>query len=546
MSRTKELKVYFILFILMMGGFALTAPAMFRWYFQNFNENIHRKISLHIEVMRDINDIETALYVYQKSFTCYLQTKKEDCLINVKEARQKVMDRFTYLEDYNSSEFASSWIEVTEFETNDVEDKLRQTLSESNLGQTTINISDFQKLFYLVRTYTKTYFMDSVRRLKTNLVAAEIATSAAENGGADLSVESEQNRVDLLFLGITKLKDNYHNYFWNFSYNQNSRFKTLTDQYLIVIIAGFTITLLFAALLATRAFKLFALEKQSKKEILALGTRDKVTGLFNYSSLKILLSQEVARSMRTERPISLILIRIDSYDEVEKNGGLGAAEQLIFQISETLKRFCRAYDRLYKYNANTFLIVFPETTPKALGKLAARFQSKITGKRFVVQKSKNKFSPAIQIGAACFPVNGKTTEELLKTCESSLSKNFTTNQIFSADVLGKTDLFETDRSKPLEEPPAAKMAEPENTPPEEPAVAVAPESPEPAETPLPEPAHPETKDALPEALTPTPPQEETEDLPDVVAALSQDENTTDIQVTQNNNESVITVDMDHR
>lgn len=544
MSRTKELKAYFILFILMMTGFALTAPTMFRWYFQNFNENIHRKISLHIEVMRDINDIETALYVYQKSFTCYLQTKKEDCLINVKEARQKVMDRFTYLEDYNRTEFAASWIEVTEFEPRDVENKLRQALSELNHEQTTINTSDFQKLFYLVRTYTRTYFMDSVHRLKTNLVAAEIADPTSENGTADLSVESEQNRVDLLFLGITKLKGNYHNYFWNFSYNQNSRFKSLTDQYLIIIIAGFTIMLLFAALLAIRAFKIFAIEKQSRTEILALGTRDNVTGLFNYSSLKILLAQEVARSMRMERPISLILIRIDSYDEVEKNGGLGAAEQLIFQISETLKRFCRAYDRLYKYDANTFLIVFPETTPKILNKLALRFQSKITGKRFVVQKSKNKFSPAIQIGAACFPVNGRTTDELLKTCESSLSKTFNTNQIFSADVLGKADLFESVRSKPVNAPPStSKIAEPEIAA-QEPAVATP--APTPAESQPPESTLPDTQVTVSETPIPAPAPKETEELPDVVAALSQDEITTNIQVTQKSSESVITVDMDHR
>lgn len=584
MSHRKELKIYFILFISFMLGFATIAPLVFRWYFQHFNDNIHQKASLHIEVVRDLNDIETALYVYQKSFACYLQNSNDQCLFNMKEAKQKVLDRFTYLEDYNKNEFLANWIEVTDFEPDQVEKELRRMLSDYNSEKSTMKASDFQRLFYLVRSYSKTYFLESVQRLKQNLATVVAPDSSTAQ---DLSVENEQSRVDLLFLGFTELKDHYHSYFWNFSNSENKRFKDLTDRYQIIIVAGFAVTILFAILLGLRVLKLFTLEKQSKKEVLALGTRDKVTGLFNFSSLKILLAQEVARSLRSRQPISLLMIRIESFDEVEKVEGIGAAERLIFQVSETLKRFCRAYDRLYKYDAKSFLVVFPETPPKVLNKLVARFQSKISKKRFLINKGKTKLTPLTHIGAACFPVSGKTTEELLKACEQSLSKDFNTNQIFPQETLNKNNLFEniplpassgnTETSPPLTEQTVA--ATDAKTDPITPAPSLetslpAAGIPAPEPTPSPEPQMvaaeteivPEKKS--PEILNPEPASEPVEeDIPDVVMALSQEDSSlegksendnaqqdtvltasaateTGIQIVHNNNEDIIMVDFD--
>lgn len=558
MSHRKELKVCFSLFVLFMLGFSIIVPAMFRWYFQHFNDNIHKKTSLHLDVVRNLNDIETALYIYQKSFTCYLQTSNDQCLFNMKEARQKALDRFTYLKDYNKSEFSSDWIEVADFEPQHAEKKLREMLSDYNSGQTAIKPGDFQSLFYLVRSCTKTYFLESVQRLKQNLALLVTPDTAMEQ---NFSVENEQNRVDLLFLGFTGLKDHYHSYFWNYSNSENRRFKELTDRYQIIIIAGFSIMGLFAVLLGLRALNLFTLEKQSKKEALALGTRDKVTGLFNFSSLKILLAQEVARSLRTKRPISLLMIRIESFDEVEKVEGMGAAERLIFQMSETLKRFCRAYDRLYKFDTKSFIVVFPETPPKVLNKLVSRFQSKISKKHFLINRGKTKLTPLTQIGAACFPPSGKTTEELLKACEQSLSRDFNASLIFSQNILNKTDLFEEApvfSSQPvIDTKPLELVSEPEATSSENAETAShSPAIQEPTEKlTLPQIAAAKPEEIIEkkilENLSPTStPETIGEEIPDVVAALSQDENELGIkaegpiQLIHKNDEDIIMVDFD--
>ena len=520
MSHRKELKIYFIVFLAFMLGFSAIAPTVFRWYFQHFNDNIHQRTSLHIEVIRDLNEIETSLYIYQKSFVCYLKSSDENCLLSMKESKQKVLDRFTYVEDFNKNEFSGSWIDVTDFAPEKVENELRKMLSDYNTDKSVLRTTEFQRLFYLVRWYSKTYFFDSVKRLKEKL-----ATDL--NGPLpDISVETEQNRVDLLYLGFKELKDHYNRLFWNYSSSENTRFKDLTDRYQVIILSGFSITILFTILLGLKVLKLFTIEKHSKKEILALGARDKVTGLFNYSSMKILLAQEVAGSIRMKRPISMLIIRIDSFDTVEKESGTGAAEQLILEVSETLKKFCRAYDRLYKYDANTFLVIFPETPPRVLNKIASRFHAKLLKKKFPLYKGKSKVVAVIRMGAACFPINGKTTDDLLKSCEQALTSDFNANKLFTAEQLSKTNLFAEEPPEPTTKPTPQEVTKPS------------------------EPVITESAAELPAPLTPA---SEENEIPEVISALSQNEsdkpadlpeNTSDVKILHQVKEDIIMVDID--
>lgn len=191
-------------------------------------------------------------------------------------------------------------------------------------------------------------------------------------------------------------------------------------------------TLIFAFGLVVTWRTRGALEAIKRKEIELekFATRDRATGLFNGVSFEILLRQEIARAAREKYPITMLLIRIPTVKDVEKEHGTVAANRLLYQMAEIFKKFCRGYDSIFHYDRQSFIVVFPETPPNFINMLVARFREHIGKKRFLIRPREEKTPPRIEIGAACFPLNGDNPKDLCAFATQTLAQNFDAGVIF--------------------------------------------------------------------------------------------------------------------
>lgn len=103
---------------------------------------------------------------------------------------------------------------------------------------------------------------------------------------------------------------------------------------------------------------------------------DDVTGLPNRAAMMRSLTAEIGRARRYATPLTVALLDIDNFAEIEAKFGAEASERVLLAYSDHLLSQFRAYDIVSRYGYDAFAIVFPNTdaagAQRALEKLRAQ------------------------------------------------------------------------------------------------------------------------------------------------------------------------------
>ncbi|UTI64022.1 GAF domain-containing protein [Paraconexibacter antarcticus] len=115
---------------------------------------------------------------------------------------------------------------------------------------------------------------------------------------------------------------------------------------------------------------------------------DGLTGCLNQSALRELLRDEVARSERTGVPVSIILLDLDEFKEVNERAGHLTGDEVLRRVGDALRASVRPYDAVARYGGDEFVIICPgadepaalEVAHRALDRVEAGVRS-LTGTR---------------------------------------------------------------------------------------------------------------------------------------------------------------------
>jgi len=97
------------------------------------------------------------------------------------------------------------------------------------------------------------------------------------------------------------------------------------------------------------------------EELKNLSIKDDLTGLFNSRQFYSHIGQEIERSNRYFRPLSLILMDIDNCKSLNDNYGHLFGDRILSGIGEIIKSAIRMQDTAYRYAGDEFTIILPET-----------------------------------------------------------------------------------------------------------------------------------------------------------------------------------------
>ena len=107
------------------------------------------------------------------------------------------------------------------------------------------------------------------------------------------------------------------------------------------------------------------LEKNAQLE--ALSITDPLTGLANRRRLMARLEEEVSRSRRYKTPLSVVMIDIDHFKQVNDTHGHAMGDEVLRNIGAMLKSSVRTTDLAARYGGEEFTLVLPHTDiPSAL------------------------------------------------------------------------------------------------------------------------------------------------------------------------------------
>jgi diguanylate cyclase (GGDEF)-like protein len=95
-------------------------------------------------------------------------------------------------------------------------------------------------------------------------------------------------------------------------------------------------------------------------EVYKLAALDQLTGLYNRRSGEQRLSDEIGRSLRYGRPLTLLMVDLDGLKQVNDKLGHAGGDMLLKAFSDRLQRAIRGSDLAVRLGGDEFMVMLPE------------------------------------------------------------------------------------------------------------------------------------------------------------------------------------------
>jgi diguanylate cyclase (GGDEF)-like protein len=100
---------------------------------------------------------------------------------------------------------------------------------------------------------------------------------------------------------------------------------------------------------------------EDRRLLTEMATSDPLTGLANHRTFHERLQTEVARALRHGRPLSLVLLDLDQFKEINDTAGHGAGDKVLEAVAAELQQVARTEDVLARIGGDEFALLLPET-----------------------------------------------------------------------------------------------------------------------------------------------------------------------------------------
>ena len=158
---------------------------------------------------------------------------------------------------------------------------------------------------------------------------------------------------------------------------------------------------------------------QIRARLRDLASTDGLTGLWNQQTIGDILRDELCRSQRYQRVLSVLMLDLDSFKTYNDTYGHQHGDHLLRSIASTLRSTVRAIDQVGRFGGDEFLIVLPETSKDDAFLLAERLRSDVQERGFVLSDG-TAVAPTISIGVASYPEDALNSTELVQRADQAL------------------------------------------------------------------------------------------------------------------------------
>ncbi len=146
--------------------------------------------------------------------------------------------------------------------------------------------------------------------------------------------------------------------------------------------------------------------------------RDSLTGLLKHADIKEQVELEVERSQRTRLPVSVAMIDIDHFKQVNDRHGHGVGDNVIRALANLLRQRLRKIDRLGRYGGEEFVAVLPNCNTQDAKSILDEIRKAFQALQF--SGSEGPFQCTFSAGVSACEAPEWQTEEVLERADAGL------------------------------------------------------------------------------------------------------------------------------
>ncbi len=145
--------------------------------------------------------------------------------------------------------------------------------------------------------------------------------------------------------------------------------------------------------------------------------RDPLTDTGNRIAMDQILQREVDLAKRNLQPLSLLMLDLDHFKQVNDTYGHSAGDEVLKAVVGTIKHLLRNVDMVFRYGGEEFLVLLSGTPAEAANMVGERLRQAVEDLQCVAEGQAIELS--ISIGCASL-LPSETVESLLRRADDAL------------------------------------------------------------------------------------------------------------------------------
>jgi diguanylate cyclase (GGDEF)-like protein len=133
-----------------------------------------------------------------------------------------------------------------------------------------------------------------------------------------------------------------------------------------------------------------------------LSVTDGLTGLFNHRHFWDLMDSEIRRATRSGKPLSLVIMDVDNFKDVNDRFGHSTGDRLIRKIASVVKGTVRDTDVAARYGGEEFTVLLPDTDRRGALKVSEKLRRAVETTVFEVPGSDAVISTTVSVGVSLY------------------------------------------------------------------------------------------------------------------------------------------------
>ena len=147
---------------------------------------------------------------------------------------------------------------------------------------------------------------------------------------------------------------------------------------------------------------------------------DELTGLFNHRRFQDVIAGEVERSRRFEQDLSLVMLDIDDFKQVNDTHGHQQGDLVLREVARILREGSREIDEPARYGGEELAVALPQTDLEGAFNLAERVRSEIEALEIPLLDGSGILRVTASFGVAAIPENAAGKEDLIAAADAAL------------------------------------------------------------------------------------------------------------------------------
>jgi diguanylate cyclase (GGDEF)-like protein len=173
---------------------------------------------------------------------------------------------------------------------------------------------------------------------------------------------------------------------------------------------------------------------KTNKELHKLSITDGLTGLLNRKHILELLDREISRSRRYGHPVSVLMLDIDHFKNVNDTYGHQTGDAVMRRLADCLCETVRENDLVGRYGGEEFLILLPDSNARNSAQTAQRIRKMVQD--LEIETSNENVSVTVSIGVSSYPQYGQDANAVICAADAALyqAKSSGRNQVVLSET----------------------------------------------------------------------------------------------------------------